>query len=132
MKKKILAALLAGLLCLPLLAACGGDTPKAEDNGEDQLAAILAKGEIVVAMEGNWSPWTYHDENSGELVGFDTEVAQCIAEQRGVKATFVEGEFDGLMAGVDAGRYDMVVNGVGVTEERKEKYEFSVPYAYVE
>ena len=131
MKKKIIAALLAAALCLPLLAACGGgDTPKAVDNGEDQLAAILAKGEIVVAMEGNWSPWTYHDENSGELVGFDTEVAQCIAEKLGVKATFVEGDFDGLLAGVDAGRYDMVVNGVGVDAGRQEAYEFSIPYAY--
>ena len=128
MKKNILAALLAAAMCLPLLCACGG-APKDEDSGEDQLAAILAKGEIVVAMEGNWSPWTYHDE-SGALVGFDTEVAQNIAERIGVKATFVEGEFDGLLAGVDAGRYDMVVNGVGVNRDRQEKYEFSVPYAY--
>ena len=48
----------------------------------------------------------------------------------GVKASFVEGDFDGLLAGLDAGRYDMVVNGVDIDEGRKEKYDFSDPYAY--
>lgn len=97
---------------------------------KDQLALIQEKGELVVAMEGTWSPWTYHDE-SDSLVGYDVEVARLIAEELGVEAVFVEGEWDGLFAGVDAGRYDMVVNGVEVTEERAEKYDFSDPYAYI-
>lgn len=100
-----------------------------EGAGEDRLAQIQEKGEIVIAMEGTWSPWTYHDEND-ELVGFDVEVAKKIAEKLGVEAVFVEGEFDGLLAGFDAGRYDLVVNGVSVDEDRREKYDFSVPYAY--
>ncbi|MDO4295913.1 MAG: transporter substrate-binding domain-containing protein [bacterium] len=97
---------------------------------KDLLAQIQEKGEIVVAMEGTWSPWTYHDE-SEQLVGYDVEVAEKIAEKLGVKVTFVEGEWDGLFAGMDAGRYDMVVNGVDVTEERSEKYDFTEPYAYI-
>ena len=104
----------------------GSDSAEAAD---DQLAQIKAKGEIVVAMEGTWSPWTYHDEND-ELVGYDVEVAKAIAEKLGVKATFVEGEWDGLFAGMDAGRYDIVVNGVDITEERAQKYDFTEPYAY--
>mgnify|MGYP004636529019 FL=1 len=104
----------------------GSDSEEAAD---DQLAQIKAKGEIVVAMEGTWSPWTYHDEND-ELVGYDVEVAKAIAEKLGVKATFVEGEWDGLFAGMDAGRYDIVVNGVDITEERAQKYDFTEPYAY--
>ena len=128
MKKKFIAALLAAALCVSALTACG---QKQQENdgaqGGDQLAAILEKGEMVVAMEGNWSPWTYHDENTSELVGFDTEVAQCIAEKLGVKVTFVEGEFDGLLAGLEVGRYDMIVNGVGVDADRQEKYDFSNP-----
>ena len=47
-----------------------------------------------------------------------------------MKATFVEGEWDGLLAGLDAGRYDIMVNGVDITEDRLEKYDFSTPYAY--
>lgn len=121
------AAALAGAILLSTLTACGGSAPKAE--GEDLLAQIQSKGELVVAMEGTWAPWTYHDE-SDQLVGYDVEVAQAIAGKLGVNATFVEGEWDGLLAGLDAGRYDLMVNGVSVTPEREEKYDFSTPYAY--
>ncbi len=97
---------------------------------KDQLAQILEKGQLVVAMEGTWSPWTYHDEND-ELVGYDVEMAKLIAQKLGVEAVFVEGEWDGLFAGLDAGRYDMVVNGVEITPERGEKYDFSDPYGFI-
>ena len=63
-------------------------------------------------------------------MGYDVEVAQKIAEKLGVTVTFVEGEWDGLLAGLDDGRYDLMVNGVGVTAERQQKYDFSTPYAY--
>ena len=95
----------------------------------DLLAQIKEKGTITVAMEGTWAPWTYHDADDN-LVGYDVEVAQNIAEKLGVEVNFVEGEWDGLLAGLDDGRYDIMVNGVGVTEERAEKYNFSTPYAY--
>ena len=95
----------------------------------DLLAQIQERGEIVIAMEGTWAPWTYHDE-SGTLVGFDVEVGRQIAEALGVETTFVEGEWDGLLAGLDAGRYDIMINGVDITEERSDAYDFSEPYAY--
>jgi len=129
MKQKIIAVLLAAALCAGLLTACGQKEDSGTQSSEDLLAEILERGELVVAMEGNWSPWTYHDE-SGELVGYDVEVAQGIAEKLGVKVTFVEGEFNGLLAGLDVGRYDMIVNGVDIDPDRQEKYEFSTPYAY--
>lgn len=123
-KRSVLCGMLAGILVL--LAGCGqkNDAPSG-----DLLSRIKEKGEIVVAMEGTWAPWTYHDENDN-LVGYDVEVAQGIAEKLGVAVTFVEGEFDGLLAGVEAGRYDIMVNGVGVDEERAKKYDFSDAYAY--
>ncbi len=127
--KRFSAALAAALLLAASLTGCGQEKPQATDMGDDLLAAIQAKGEIVVAMEGTWSPWTYHDDR-GELVGYDVEVANAIAEKLGVKATFVEGGWDGLLAGLESGRYDIMVNGVDIDEERQEKYDFSVPYAY--
>ncbi|MBD5161330.1 MAG: transporter substrate-binding domain-containing protein [Oscillibacter sp.] len=123
-RKTFVSMLLAGLL---LLAGCGQDG--GQEKSGDLLSRIREKGEITVAMEGTWAPWTYHDE-SDKLVGYDVEVAQRIAEKLGVRATFVEGEFDGLLAGLEAGRYDIMVNGVGVDEERSRKYDFSDPYAY--
>ena len=107
------------------LTGCSQST----ENEQDLLAQIQERGEITVAMEGTWAPWTYHDENDN-LVGYDVEVAQLIGEELGVDVNFVEGEWDGLLAGLDAGRYDIMVNGVGMTEERMEKYDFSNPYAF--
>lgn len=104
-------------------ASAASETP-------DLLAQIRQRGQIVVAMEGNWMPWTYHDEND-QLVGYDVEVSKAIAEKLGVEASFVEGEWDGLFAGMDAGRYDIVCNGVEITEERAETYDFTTPYGYI-
>ena len=124
MKKWIRMTALA-LAALLALAGCG----KKQEQTGDRLAQIQQKGELVIALEGNWAPWSFHDD-SDALVGYDVEVGKAIAEKLGVKATFVEGEWDGLLAGVEAGRYDMVINGVDITEERAEKYDFSEPYAY--
>ena len=131
MNTRRLLSTFAAVLLLCALALTGCSTKKASDasSDADMLARIQERGEIVVAMEGTWAPWTYHDEND-QLVGYDVEVAQKIAEKLGVKARFVEGEWDGLLAGLDDGRYDLMVNGVGVTPERQEKYDFSTPYAY--
>ncbi len=133
--KKLLSLLLTALLvCTFILTGCASDsgTNPAQGQAEaegDLLARIQARGEIVVAMEGTWAPWTYHDEND-QLVGYDTEVAKLIAEKLGVTVRFVEGEWDGLLAGLDDGRYDIMVNGVGITPDRQEKYDFSTPYGY--
>ena len=75
-------------------------------------------------------PWCYHDDTD-TLVGYDVEVSRAIAEHLGLEPEYVEGEWDGLFAGLDAGRYDIVCNGVEVTEERAKSYDFSEPYAYI-
>lgn len=95
----------------------------------DLLEQIQEKGSITIAMEGTWSPWTFHNEED-ELVGYDVEVGKGIAERLGVEANFIEGPWDGLLAGLEVGRYDIMINGVGITEERQKKYDFSEPYAY--
>lgn len=116
----------AAVVCLLLMTSCA---PKGEDKGGDLLEQIKAKGEITVALEGTWAPWGYHDED-GQLVGYDVEIGQAIAGKLGVKVNFVEGEWSGLLAGLDGGRYDIMINGMDVDEGRREKYDFSTPYAY--
>lgn len=116
----------ASVLSVMLLAACSNNTAQDVVDGEqanDLLARIQENGEIVIAMEGTSAPWTYHDEE-GRLAGYDVEVGRLIGEQLGVGANFIEGEWDGLLAGLDARRYDIMVNGVDITEERAEKYDF--------
>ena len=96
----------------------------------DQLATIQANGKLVVALEGAWQPWSFHDE-SDTLVGYDVEVSRAIAEKLGVEPEYVESDWDSLFAGLDAGRYDMVCNGVEVTDERALTYDFTTPYGYI-
>lgn len=138
---KLTALLLAVLLvCATALSGCSqGGTASTPDNSApaqsataadgDLLAQIKEKGEVTIAMEGTWAPWTYHDETD-KLVGYDVEVGQYIADYIGVKANFIEGDWEGLLAGLESGRYDMMINGVTVDESRKEKYRLSTPYAY--
>lgn len=127
-KRKIELWMAAGL-CALTLGGCSDNGADDKGAGADRLADIRARGKIVIAMEGTWAPWTYHDEK-GVLTGYDVEVGRKIAEKIGVKAEFVEGKWDGLLAGLDAGRYDLMINGVDVTPERAKVYDFSDPYAY--
>jgi cystine transport system substrate-binding protein len=93
----------------------------------ENLAAVQAAGALKIGTEGTYAPFTFHDTD-GKLVGFDVEIGEAIAKKLGVKAEFLEGKWDGLIAGLDANRYDAVINQVGITEERKKKYDFSEPY----
>ena len=154
MQKKVISLFMVMIMGCSLFAGCGngkadesaantdgtenvgnaGETGDVGENGDvgetgDLLSEIQNRGYITVAMEGTWAPWTYHDEE-GELVGFDVEVAAAVAEELGVEVRYEEGEWDGLLAGVESGRYDIMVNGVGYTEERAQAYDFSEPYCY--
>ena len=123
--KRLFAAALAVLM----LATAMTMAAFAEESG-DLLSRIQERGTIVVGLEGDWAPWSYVGEDD-ELTGYDLEVAKAIADKLGVELQIVPGEWDGLFAGMDAGRYDLVINGVEVTEDRAEKYDFADPYAYI-
>ena len=96
----------------------------------NKLEAIQSNGKLVIALEGAWQPWSFHDE-SDTLVGYDVEVSRAIAEKLGVEPEYVESDWDSLFAGLDAGLYDLVCNGVEVTEERAKTYNFTTPYGYI-
>ena len=110
--------------------AASAGASSAAGSSADQLAAVQASGKLIVALEGAWQPWSYHDE-SDTLVGYDVEVSRAIAEKLGVEPEYVESDWDSLFAGLDAGRFDMVCNGVEVTDERALTYDFTTPYGYI-
>ncbi len=122
--KKIFAVLFA----LVLLAVSVSAFAEGE---KDLLARIQERGKLIIATEGNWSPWTYHDEND-VLTGFDIEIGALIAKGLGVEPEYMETAWDAILAGVDSGRFDIACNGVDYTEERAQKYDFSDPYVYTE
>lgn len=113
MNKKILGL---GVIVLLLVAVIG--------------FTFLNKDEVEtlkVGTEGTYAPFTFHDA-SGKLTGFDVEIAEEIARRMGVEIEFVETKWDGMFAGLDSKRFDMVANQVGIREDRLEKYDFSIPY----
>ena len=118
--KKLFALMLT--LALALSAAAVAEA--------DLLEEVAERGSLVIATEGAWSPWTYHDE-SDELVGFDVDVASAVAEELGLSADFVECPWESIFLGIDSKMYDIAANGVEITEERAAKYDFTIPYAYL-
>src|SRR3569833_2093995 len=131
MKKK-LALLLALPLALSLtLTACSSDDTRKTDNNaasnKNLLEQIKSDGTLKIGTEGTYAPFTYHAA-SGKLTGFDVEIAEEVAKRLGVKTQFVETNWDGMFAGLDAKRFDMVANEVSIRPDRQEKYDFSDPY----
>lgn len=118
--KKLIAVLIVLTLTMGMTALAEGDL----------LSEIRDRGSLVIATEGAWSPWTYHDEDD-RLVGFDVEVARAVAGQLGVEAEFVECPWESIFLGIDSKMYDIAANGVEITGDRAAKYDFSVPYAYL-
>ena len=124
--------LLALVLALALLTVAAAFAENSEE--PDMLARIQERGTLIIGTEGNWSPWTYHDEETDQLTGLDVEIGKLIAEGLGVEADFNEAAWDALLAGLgdenNEGRFDIICNGVGYTEERAEKFSFTDPYVY--
>jgi L-cystine transport system substrate-binding protein len=136
--KKLVVVFALLLSILLLLSACGKDDAK-EDKKEDNTTAekaddqdLLAKvkddGKLLIGTEGTYSPFTFHDE-SGNLTGFDVEIATEVAKRLGVDPEFKETQWDAIFGGLDAKRFDMIANQVGINPERQEKYDFSDPYS---
>jgi len=108
-----------------LLTACGGDSKDAGGGSASGSDDVLR-----VATEGTYAPFSYHDPKSNELTGYDVEVAKAVGKELGMEVEFSETQFDSIFAGLEADRYDVIANQIGVNPERQEKYLFSTPYTY--
>jgi L-cystine transport system substrate-binding protein len=135
-KRLIVFALLLSILLL--VSACGKDDEAKKDNKEnnktaekaddkDLLAKVKDEGKLLIGTEGTYAPFTFHDE-SGNLTGFDVEISREVAKRLGVEPEFKETQWDAIFAGLDAKRFDMIANQVGIRPDRQEKYSFSDPY----
>ncbi|OBX09927.1 hypothetical protein QV08_00430 [Gallibacterium salpingitidis] len=116
----LIRKLVKGLLVLSLFSAT---SVFADDAG------WMTKDTLTVGTEGTYPPFTYHDEQ-GKLTGYDVEVARAVAEKLGLKIEFKETAWNALLAGLNSGRFDTVVNQVTMNDERRKKYQGSLPYSY--
>ena len=118
-----------------LLSGCAdkpGDGAGADIKNTTDLTRyeqIMEDGVITVGTEGTYKPFSYYDEENN-LTGYDVEVAKAIGEKMGVRVEFEEISWDGLLGFLDNGTVDLILNQVGVTKDRSEKYDFSEPYVY--
>ncbi|MGI8746841.1 MAG: transporter substrate-binding domain-containing protein, partial [Deinococcus sp.] len=91
--------------------------------------STLTPGVLQIGMEGTYPPFTYKDE-AGKLTGFDVDIATAVAAKLGLRPRFVLTEWSGILAGLQARKFDVIVNQVGITPERQKAIAFSAPYAY--
>ena len=110
-------------------AAVSDAAPAANPQGS-LIERINNKGTITVGTEGTYAPFTYHDKD-GKLTGYDVEVTRAVADKLGIKVEFKETQWDSMMAGLKAGRFDVVANQVGLTSpERQATFDKSEPYSW--
>jgi L-cystine transport system substrate-binding protein len=115
-----------------LLTACGNDetSTASSDKAGDQQSSwdrIKESGKLVVGTEGLYYPVTYFDEDTKELTGFDVEVVRELGERLGLEVEFKTMEFDGLLPALRNGQIDVAANDFTITEEREEKFDFTIP-----
>ncbi|MFJ5625008.1 transporter substrate-binding domain-containing protein [Peribacillus loiseleuriae] len=130
MKKVILSLL---MVAIALIVTACGTQPKLPDSsnnkqsenetGGDTLAEIKEKGEITIGLDDTLPPMEYRNDKN-ELVGFDIEFAKALAKELGVKAKFVPSAWDGIIPGLDAKRFDIILSSMNATDERKKKVDF--------
>lgn len=118
--RKILASLTAILLAAASLSA----------HAADLLATAKARGTLKIAMEGTYPPFNFKDQKTGQLEGYDVDVARLVASRLGLKPEFVATEWSAILAGLAGGKYDVIVSQVGMSPQREQAFDFSAPYTY--
>ncbi len=113
--------LAAGVTAFSALAASGA-------HAADLLDTVKQRGTLIVGVEGTYPPFNFVDTKTHELDGFDIDVSKLVASKLGVKVQFVKTEWSAILAGLSSGKFDIIVNQVGITPERQKTFDFSVPY----
>ena len=135
--KKIFGLILSAAVLGTVLTACGGSgaSEPASASGSavnssvygTTLADIQAKGELVIGLDDTFAPMGFRDE-SGNLVGFDIDLATAVCEELGVKATFQPIDWDAKEMELSSGNIDCIWNGMSITPEREEAMSLSQAY----
>jgi polar amino acid transport system substrate-binding protein len=123
--KKSIGVLILLLIAGTVLAACGSSD---ETGSGDGTTYLLEDGVFTFAMSGEYRPFNYVDESSGDLIGFDVEIGKAIADYHGWVANPVATPWSGILSGLKSGNFDAIIGSMGITEERAEQVDFSNSY----
>ena len=128
--KKWIALILAALMLFGAFACAKTTEPAAEATEaaatDDDFAYIQAKGTLVIGIT-DYAPMNYYDE-TGKLVGFDTEFAEAVCAKLGLTPEFIEIDWDSKELELAGKKIDCIWNGLTVTEERKANMDFTTSY----
>ncbi|OOR90818.1 ABC transporter substrate-binding protein [Moraxella caviae] len=111
--------LMTAAVATALLAACGGDKPAETSNSGEKF--------IRIATESSFKPFSYLD-NQGNLVGFEIDLANALCEEMKAKCEISSQDWDGLIPGLNADKFDAIMAGMSATAERAQVVDFSEPY----
>ena len=117
--KKILLAL-AAITAIFTFASCSKKVEKGEFTSE--------KGKLKIGMEIGYPPFEYFDTDGKTPIGFDVRLGQELAKKLGLEAEFIDTAWDGILAGLDTDRYDIIISAMTITPDRLANYDFSKAY----
>lgn len=120
--KKILSLLLLTIIVLITAAGCSK-----KETSLNSLESIKKAGVMTVGLDDSFPPMEYRDEKNN-LVGFDIDLGNAIGEKLGVKVEYSATDFSGIIEALKAGKFNIILSTLSITDERKEKILFSDPY----
>jgi octopine/nopaline transport system substrate-binding protein len=83
---------------------------------------------VAIAVDGAYAPWNFTD-SSGQIVGFEPDLAMDLCKRAGFECKIISQDWDGMIPGLKAGKFDAIIDGMSITEERKKEIDFSKAYA---
>ena len=136
--KKGLLKLALGAMSILALAACGNTSETADSSATDSAATtttdklqeIKDSGKLVTGTSADYPPYEWHliKDGKDEIIGFDIDIAQAIADELGVELEVKDMDFDGLIPALTTGKIDIIIAGMNATEERKQSVDFTDVY----
>ena len=125
---KKFALILACILAVGIFAGCGNNADVSTTGGVDtSFTDIQQKGKLVVGLDVAFPPMGFQDE-SGEIVGFDIDIAKAVGEKMGVEVELKPIDWKAKEMELNSKKIDVIWNGYTITDERKEQVDFTEPY----
>jgi len=119
--KKALCLILALILSLTILTSCNSKK-------ENAKYGVMKSGTLTIGSEIGYPPFELYGDDGKTPIGLDMELADEIAKILGLKVEIVDTGFDGILGGINAKKYDIVMSALTITAERAEEVNFSNPY----
>lgn len=133
MKRKLTTLLLLAFCVSIFAVGCGGGGQQAanepqqqeeEVTGDGSWERAVEAGKITAGLDDAYPPMGYRDEDTGELIGFDIEMAAAISEKIGVPIEFVPADWNSIVPSILSGKFDLIISGMNAWPERKEQVDF--------